>query len=162
MTELPESRRKLHSFCLLAVPHGCSSVQSVFLAQKCGVAAPVTSCPCVLLPTPAPGAPTSLQSHPLCIAVVAQGKGGEPKCGWWGPGRALHCCRCEGAGVGDGSMGGRVVHALLPLIYHSWQNGHSRHAGGANTLINGAGKKQAAAPPAPSPCISSTFHLPED
>lgn len=102
MTELRESRSKLHPFCLLSVPRGCSSMQRVFLAQNCCVAAPVTSCPCVLLPTPAWGAPTSLQSHPLCVAVVAQGKEEEPKHGWWGPGSALHCCRC-----GRGWPGGR-------------------------------------------------------
>lgn len=92
----------------------------LLLCAKC------ISCPKVLCSSPsdqvppcpsahlALGAPTSLQSHPLCVAVAAQGKGGEQKHGWWGPDTALHCCRCGGSGLEDGSMGSWVVHALLP------------------------------------------------
>lgn len=81
VTELPENGSNLCPFCLHSIPWCFFSFQSVFLAQKCCVVAPATSCLCVLLPTPAHRSPTSLQSHPLCVAVTAQSKEGDPKCG---------------------------------------------------------------------------------
>lgn len=52
---------------------------SMFLAQKCHVAVPENSCPYILLPTPALRGPNFLQSHPLWVVIVVQGKGRELK-----------------------------------------------------------------------------------
>lgn len=120
---------------------------AVFLVQKCHVAVLETSCPHVLLPTPALRGPISLQSHPLQVVIVAQGKGRELKHSWLDPGRTPHCYRCGGPGWGGWQRGWTRMCALLSLIYHSRQNGHSCCAGSANILINKEGKKQVTGPP---------------
>lgn len=136
MTELPESRSKLHSSCLLCVLHGCFSVQSVFLAQKCRVAAPATSC------TPLPwGLP--LFSKATLSALLLQQKARE---GSWNMAGGALVGPCTAAVYASGPCSPPTDLLLLVTVTVleepvSW--------------FNRAGKKEATAPLPLSPHLTS-------
>lgn len=79
-----------------------------------------------------------------CCCSTRQGRGAETwLVGPWHSSALLQVWRVWPGGWQHGQLGSA---GSSSLIYRSWQNGHSRHAGGAGTLINGTGKKEVTAP----------------